>query len=205
MISLYLTLIETEEYRTLLEIIYYEYRDIMFLKARSLLQDDFLSEDAVHTAFLRVTKNFNKIMEKLLSPAELESILSGRKVQDVCPKVGGYMVIVVKNICLDKMNSKAEKHTFYTDNNEYIESIANDQRYESADEIMHMDEKVEDILSAIEQLNDTYRETLYLHVVLEMDAREISEFVGCSYETARKRIQRGCKELREILSKNGRE
>ena len=65
MISLYLTLIETEEYRTLLEIIYYEYRDIMFLKARSLLQDDYLSEDAVHTAFLRVTKNFNKIMEKL--------------------------------------------------------------------------------------------------------------------------------------------
>ena len=135
----------------------------------------------------------------------MESILSGRKVQDVCPKVGGYMVIVVKNICLDKMNSKAEKHTFYTDNNEYIESISNDQRYESADEIMHMDEKVEDILSAIEQLNDTYRETLYLYVVLEMDAREISEFVGCSYETARKRIQRGCKELQEILSKNGRE
>ena len=204
MISVYLAMIETEEHRALLETIYYEYRDIMFLKARSLLRDDFRSEDAVHTAFLRVAKNFSKIV-KLVLDTELESILSGRKVQDACPKVGGYMVIVVKNVCLDMLNSKGDKQTVYTDNNEYIEEIAHEQRYESADEIMYMAEKVEDILSAIENLNDTYRETLYLYVVLEMDAREIAESIGCSYETARKRIQRGCRALREVLSKNDRE
>ena len=201
MISVYLAMIETEEHRALLETIYYEYRDIMFLKARSLLRDDFRSEDAVHTAFLRVAKNFSKIV-KLVLDTELESILSGRKVQDACPKVGGYMVIVVKNVCLDMLNSKGDKRTVYTDNNEYIEEIAHEQRYESADEIMYMAEKVEDILSAIENLNDTYRETLYLYVVLEMDAREIAESIGCSYETARKRIQRGCRALREVISKN---
>ena len=204
MISVYLAMIETEEHRALLETIYYEYRDIMFLKARSLLRDDFQSEDAVHTAFLCVAKNFNKIVNKLVLATELESILSGRKVQDVCPNVGGYMVIVVKNVCLDMLNSKGDKQTVYTDNNDYIEGIAYEQRYESADDIMHMDEKVEDILSAIENLNDTYRETLYLYVVLEMDAREIAEFIGCSYETARKRIQRGCRALREVISKNDR-
>ena len=204
MISVYLAMIETEEHRALLETIYYEYRDIMFLKARSLLRDDFRSEDAVHTAFLRVAKNFSKIV-KLVLDTELESILSGRKVQDACPKVGGYMVIVVKNVCLDMLNSKGDKQTVYTDNNDYIEGIAHEQRYESADDIMHMDEKVEDILAAIENLNDTYRETLYLYVVLEMDAREIAESIGCSYETARKRIQRGCRALREVLSKNDRE
>ena len=203
MISVYLAMIETEEHRALLETIYYEYRDIMFLKARSLLRDDFRSEDAVHTAFLRVAKNFSKIV-KLVLDTELESILSGRKVQDACPKVGGYMVIVVKNVCLDMLNSKGDKRTVYTDNNEYIEEIAHEQRYESADEIMYMAEKVEDILSAIENLNDTYRETLYLYVVLEMDAREIAESIGCSYETARKRIQRGCRALREVISKNDR-
>ena len=203
MISVYLAMIETEEHRALLETIYYEYRDIMFLKARSLLRDDFRSEDAVHTAFLRVAKNFSKIV-KLVLDTELESILSGRKVQDACPKVGGYMVIVVKNVCLDMLNSKGDKQTVYTDNNDYIEGIAHEQRYESADDIMHMDEKVEDILSAIENLNDTYRETLYLYVVLEMDAREIAESIGCSYETARKRIQRGCRALREVISKNDR-
>ena len=204
MISVYLAMIETEEHRALLETIYYEYRDIMFLKARSLLRDDFQSEDAVHTAFLRVAKNFNKIVNKLVLATELESILSGRKVQDACPKVGGYMVIVVKNVCLDMLNSKGDKRTVYTDNNEYIEEIAHEQRHESADEIMYMAEKVEDILSAIENLNDTYRETLYLYVVLEMDAREIAESIGCSYETARKRIQRGCRALREVISKNDR-
>ena len=197
-------MIETEEHRALLETIYYEYRDRRLLEDRSISGDDNRSEDAVHTAFLRVAKNFSKIVNKLVLATEMESILSGRKVQDACPKVGGYMVIVVKNVCLDMLNSKGDKRTVYTDNNEYIEEIAHEQRYESADEIMYMAEKVEDILSAIENLNDTYRETLYLYVVLEMDAREIAESIGCSYETARKRIQRGCRALREVISKNDR-
>ena len=41
--------------------IYEKYRNLMFYIARDILHDDQLSEDAVHDAFVAVSKNLDKV------------------------------------------------------------------------------------------------------------------------------------------------
>ena len=47
MLTLYLSLIETPQDKTLFEQVYYTYRKQMYFVAKSILEDNFLAEDAV--------------------------------------------------------------------------------------------------------------------------------------------------------------
>ena len=49
---LYMAMIESEEDRSKFEIIFYEYRDLMYSVAKKILHDDRDAEDAVQEAFL---------------------------------------------------------------------------------------------------------------------------------------------------------
>ncbi|MBR4020017.1 MAG: sigma-70 family RNA polymerase sigma factor, partial [Firmicutes bacterium] len=65
MLSLYLTLIDTDEDKIRFAKLYEQYRHLMFYIAKEILQDEHLSEDAVQEAFLRIAKNFHKVGEIL--------------------------------------------------------------------------------------------------------------------------------------------
>lgn len=72
--------------RTKLEEIYAKYRKVMFYTAKSILNDDFSAEDAVHKAF-----------EKLFNYLD--------KIEDISShKTKGFLVIVVRNIAIDLYN-----------------------------------------------------------------------------------------------------
>lgn len=60
---LYLSLLDTEEEKSKFEQLYYQYRKLMYLCAREILKDDQLAEDAVHEAFIKLTKYVKKINE----------------------------------------------------------------------------------------------------------------------------------------------
>ena len=59
MLTFYLSLIETEEDKSKFENIYETYRKVMFYTANQILKDEYLAEDAVHSAFLRILKQKN--------------------------------------------------------------------------------------------------------------------------------------------------
>ena len=61
MLSLYLTLIDSEEDKKKFVQFYEAYRGLMHYTANRILQDDFAAEDAVQEAFLRIAKNFHKV------------------------------------------------------------------------------------------------------------------------------------------------
>ena len=202
MIAFYLSMIETPEQRSLFEVMYYEYRDVMFAKARSILRDEHLAEDAVHTAFVRVANNMETI-NKLISDDDRAQVKKNKKINEICPKIGGYLVIVVKNVCMDILGKEKRSNTLYTDNDEFIESTGSMRADNiSVEDQICSNESADRIKDAIKELSDTYRDTLYMHVVLEMDAKEIAETLSCSYETAKKRIQRGRSELQRLLRDN---
>ncbi len=62
MLVLYLSLLDGED-EGKFERLYYKYRRLMFTCAKEILKDDMLAEDAVHEAFLRLTKHMKKIDE----------------------------------------------------------------------------------------------------------------------------------------------
>ena len=45
------------------EELYYQYRKLMHWRAKQILNDDMLAEDAVHEAFIKIIRHMNKISE----------------------------------------------------------------------------------------------------------------------------------------------
>ncbi len=82
MLVFYLEMMATAEEKNKFETFYYRYRYIMLHVAQEILGDQFLAEDAVQEAFLRIAKNFSKL-----------GIVDS-------PQTLRYAVIVVRNVSL---------------------------------------------------------------------------------------------------------
>ncbi len=170
----YLTLLETQEEKSKFEQVYSNYRQLMFYIAKSILNDDFLSEDAVHDAFINIAKSLKNISDV------------------ACPRTRRYVVIIVRNISLNML--KKQKLSEEIDGmGEYI-----------ADESVLEDEVLSKIsfdliVNQITCLPVIYKDVLYLSYVEDLNTREISKLINISNETVKKRLQRGRKKLAESI------
>lgn len=90
---IYLQAIEEPEDRSKFEQVYLAYRGLMFHVAKQLLNSDEDAWDAVHDAFVSITKNIKKISEP------------------VCPKTKGFVVIVVERKSLDILRRRKRMPT----------------------------------------------------------------------------------------------
>ena len=57
---IYLMMIDVEDDRRKFVVLYEKYRCLMMTVAISILKDNYLAEDAVHEAFIKVAKNIDK-------------------------------------------------------------------------------------------------------------------------------------------------
>ena len=95
---IYLQMLETAEERSKFEQLYERYRNLLFLVANKILENEMDAEDAVHEAFITIAKNFSNI-------GEIE-----------CPETQAYIVIIVRCRSLDIARNKSRRpHTFYED------------------------------------------------------------------------------------------
>lgn len=99
MLSLYLSLLDTEEEKSKLEKLYYEYRELMKYIALGILNDEYTAEDAVHNAFIKLTRHLKGIEE-----------IKNHKTKS-------FIVIIIKSVSLDmlkkeKKNKPAEMHLY---------------------------------------------------------------------------------------------
>lgn len=60
---IYLMMIDSENDKRKFVILYEKYRHLMLKVAYDVLRDNYLAEDAVHEAFIKVAKNMEKIGE----------------------------------------------------------------------------------------------------------------------------------------------
>ena len=70
------------------DILYCKYNRLMFIEAKLILRDDFLSEDAVHETFARIINGQYDIIE------------DGRE--------KGYLVKACRNVCFDMLNKMSK-------------------------------------------------------------------------------------------------
>lgn len=80
---IYLQAIESDADRTKFEQIYSAYRSLMFYVANGILHNEYDSEDMVHSAFVSIAEN----IEKIDTP--------------ICPKTKAYVVTVVECKAID--------------------------------------------------------------------------------------------------------
>lgn len=115
---IYLQMIETPEDRSKFEIIYTEYRNMMYSVAFKILQNVMDAEDATHQAFVKIAENIKKVSDPM------------------CPKSRSYFVIIVEHCAIDIYRKKKNRAAIalipesvgitveYTGNNELAECLA---------------------------------------------------------------------------------
>lgn len=172
---IYLSMIETEENKSKFEQIYNKYKQIMFFVANRILKDEYLAEDAVHQAFLRIIDNLDKI-DKI-----------------DCHKTKGFIVIIVENIAIDFYRKRKRENNISFDE---VEFYIRDIKTES-------DFIINDVEEAILKLPINYSVVLRLKYSQGYTNEEISKILKISEGNVRQRISRGKKKLAEILAKEG--
>lgn len=174
MLILYLSLVDEED-EGKFERLYYKYRKLMYVSAKEILKDDALAEDAVHEAFIKLTKYMKKI-------------------NDVeCNKTLRFVVIVVE--CAAKDIYRREKRFRHVP----WEEAEKEYRFP----VREFTEELTDVERAILKLPLTYRQIFQMKYVGGYPNREIAKVLGIREGTLRQRISRGKEILSTLLEEMG--
>jgi len=173
MLPIYLAVIDTEQDKNKFEILYTTYRKLMFYIANRILKDQYLAEDAIHQAFLKIIENFDKI-------------------EDVhCHKTRSYIVIIVRNNAINMYNRRKRNTTIPL---EQMEFCISDETYSRSEDLDYL-------TKAVMKLPVIYKEVLTLKYVQALSNAEIAQTLGISEATVRKRLERARHKLQESLKK----
>ena len=178
MLSLYLTMLDTSENQNKFEVLYHLHKRTMLYVARDILKDNYLAEDAVHEAFIRVINNFTKIGKADSSQTRY------------------FLIVIVRNVSLT-MLEKQRKNIFLDDMEPVVGGPDNIEA-QVFDTI-----ECQKIIDALKLLPVQYRDVLYLRYVEEYKFPEIAHLLGLNQELVKKRAQRGKKKLLELLEDRG--
>ena len=184
-LAYYLALIDSEEDQSKFEYLYHQYQKPMFYKAKEILRDDFLAEDAVHDAFCKIARNMDKVGDvKSGDTKSLVMIVTRRAAIDASRKRKPYFEKEV----YEPESEDDEHHNF-------LESCG------AVEEMPEMtDFRGSEVGKALLKLPDDYHEVLRLRYVLGYDNREISEITGFTVSKIEKNLSRGNKKLADLLS-----
>lgn len=174
----FLALLDTAEERDKFTRLYDKYKHFMWYIAKSVLGDEYLAEDAVHEAFLTLTRHLNKINE------EEES------------KTKSFLAAIVKCRSIDILRKKNKAEIIaFEDAGEYLpDSEGLLEQYISED-------NYQNLLRCISRLDEKYRLVFEMKYVHEMSDKETADILGISPKNVNVRMYRARKKLQEMLRK----
>lgn len=175
MLSMYLSMIDTNEDKSLFEKVYYDNRTIMYNTAVGILKDAHLAEDAVQDAFFSLAKNIEKIHNR------------------DCIEIRNYLIIIVRNAALKIYNKRK---------NEVITDDFADDISDSADVAIDTENGMvrDKVFGLIKKLDSKYGDALILKYYYDMKDKDIAASLGISLEAAKSRVLRGKKMLKAMIS-----
>lgn len=166
--------VESPEDISKFEQIYQQYKGVMFYRAREILQDDFLAEDAVSNAFWKIAENIEKI-------SEVE-----------CPKTRRFVVIIVERQAIDLYRRRSRE-----------EAVSIEELKEEPGRLDDITNGMSPLGAAMAKLPLNYREVLLLKFSEGYSNREIGKMLGYSVSKVEKLISRGKNKLKELLREEG--
>ena len=81
----YLSMIEGPEDRNKFEIVYEQYKNLMYYVAYRILREERDAEDAVHNAFVRIAEHIEKISEPVCPKTRSFAVLRGGFIFAIAP------------------------------------------------------------------------------------------------------------------------
>lgn len=174
-IAVCMAMINDEYEQSEFERLYLDNRQNAYAVAYKILHNDFLAEDAVSEAFLRIAKIFDRI-------SHLDSV-----------KLKHYTMSAVRNTALNIL--KKERH--FAENASYSDEILYDNCNNTENEDM-----VELIKLCMSKLSYTDHEILYLRISRDLKFKEIAKLLGISQTAARQRFWVAKNNLKKILGKD---
>lgn len=172
-------MIEDEKSRSKLELLYNNYKYTMLYVAKSILKDQYLAEDAVHKAFIKIIDNLHKIDDP------------------ICNKIKSFLVIIVRNVAVDMYNH-IKKQNIVTFDETYIIKEDTDS---SPLELIISEESIENMVENINKLDVKYSDVILLKYFYEYSEIEIARLLDISHENVRVRLHRGRKMIKEMMKK----
>ncbi len=159
------------------EILYLKYKDKIKYFVFNIVKDIEKAEDITQETFMYILKN--KIKDEYSFKYSIFMIARSRAINEL------------------KSSKRREKI-----DREYLifEEYKTDQ---DALEILEKQEEREEILNAIDSLDEKYRNVIYLNKIEEMSYKEIADIYKLSIQNVKNLIHRGKIELRKILIKKG--
>lgn len=173
---IYLAMIDSSDGKIKFEIMYAQYKNLMFYVSNKILGDTRDSEDVVHDAFLKIIE----IIDNIDDPKS--------------PKTRSLIVTITENKAIDLYRRRLSKHI-----------VSFDEEYIGVPEQL-MIEQIEDgdlLSKAIAILPGKYREVLLMKYAQGYSVDEISKILSMSKENVKKTIQRARKKLGDYLEQRG--
>lgn len=164
-----------------LERLYLDYRSLMYKEANKILHNQYDAEDAVQSAFVKLTKCADRITDEM--PAMTYN----------------FMKVVARNVALD-IHKKRLYLNKYENTYENLDQELADADQELADIIIDKF-SVEKIIEQIKNLPDNYRDLIILEKVYGYTREETMILFGVNYETIKKRMTRAKTKLLDALKR----
>ncbi len=179
MLTFFMTIEDIND-RNKLEKIYTMHKKEMYITAYSILKNKEEAEDAVHDAILKVYKNLIKIS----------------KIN--CKKTRSFLVIIVRNISINKYNKR--KGIILFDEGSEDNIIDNEPFIEDQ---MLQNELSDTISNHLNEINRAYADIITLRYYYELNISEISDILGITENNVSVKLNRAKKALRKLLEKEG--
>lgn len=179
MLNIYLSMLNNAEEQTEFERLYLKHRSKMYHIALSKLNNNTDAEDAVHEAFLRAAKNFQRIMKI------------------PCNKRGAFLDVIVRNVAVDMFKARTKQG----------DSLDDEDAPMPVDTATPVDEaalgaiSAEELMSFISTLPEALRDVLTLSAFSDMSNKEIAAFLGISENHAAVRLFRARKAVAEFIKR----
>ena len=172
MLSLYLSMLESGEDKAKCTQLYEKYHGLLIHVAYAKLKDEHLAEDAVHSAFLNIVRNFHLVGE-----------VNSHKTKRL-------LVVVTENAAIDMLRKNKHYAPVSYDDLENVLSVDKDILDNVA---------AQELVGLISELPPIYRDVLELRAYHRLSEKQIAVILDVEYATVRKRLERARTMLAEKM------
>ncbi len=151
--------------------LYDMYCDAMFIIAQRYVKDNFVAEDIMQDAFIKVFKNIKKFKGEVT--------------------IGAWIKKIVINQCIDYLKKKRIELVAIEENNI---AIADESDWTVNEEV-----NINIVTSAINKLPEKYKVVLNLYLIEGYDHQEIAQVLNITEVTSRSQLMRGKNKLKNHL------
>lgn len=170
-LNIYLAMIETEELQQMFELIYHQYRGLMYQRAYEILKNSENAEDAVHESFIKIAKNMHTVSQVL--PERRKALI----------------MCILENTTIDfyRKDRKEAEQLMPLELDEFLK-LSSEEPKENA------------VLAyAILKMPLQYQQIFFLKYAHGYNNREIAQLLGITVSAIEKTLSRGKRKLKQYV------